>query len=187
MADAGITCPLCGSISYRSLEEHNKQRHPLKQFKKHTFQLISKKLTEQYLLIKIKNINYNFMFVVYRSNSHGGLFRLCSLDTPSHLYKGETDYVTQTFIHMDLQQFIVENLGNLLVDPELILDSCPLTTKTVSDKLTYYDLIDGENNYRRYKHYLFNSIDNIKCGSGFLDNDENMVNIIRNIIFCYTF
>ena len=111
-------CPICIGIIYRSLDEHIKERHPIITIDNYSFQLITKNLYNEYLLIKIKNVNLNFTFIVYRSNSHGGIFRLCTRVLPhsSSLYKGGTDYTTQTFIHIELQKFIIKNYENLLVD-----------------------------------------------------------------------
>ena len=102
------SCPVCKWEVSRSLDEHIHQRHPSIDIDNHLFQLINKNLSDSYLLVKIKNVHLNFTFIVYRSNSHGGIFRLCTRLTSSGiLYKGDTDYTTQTFIHIELLKFFV--------------------------------------------------------------------------------
>ena len=55
-----------------------------------------------------------FSFWVYRSNSELGFWRLCVTKSPTFqnflLYKGTNDYVQATFIHLELQKFINENI-----------------------------------------------------------------------------
>jgi hypothetical protein len=54
-------------------------------------------------------------FFVYSSKSELGFWRLCAMeDIYKQLYKGDYDYVQQTFIHLDLQNFININLDKIL-------------------------------------------------------------------------
>jgi hypothetical protein len=55
-------------------------------------------------------------FFVYSSKSELGFWRLCMMKKKTHnpkLYKGLYDYVQQTFIHLELQNFININLESL--------------------------------------------------------------------------
>jgi hypothetical protein len=74
-----------------------------------------------------------FSFWVYRSNSELGFWRLCiSKETDLRnliLYKGETntDYVQATFIHLQLQQFINENISlisKVTLDDDAKIEEC---------------------------------------------------------------
>lgn len=51
-------------------------------------------------------------FYVYRSNSEMGFWRYSCIDDmeSGHLFKGDYDYVQQTFIHLKLQEFINNNI-----------------------------------------------------------------------------
>jgi len=63
----------------------------------------------------IKN-GENYYFSLYRSDSEGGFWRLGykeKEDDRINMYKGDTDYVQQTFIHLKLQIFINENLTKI--------------------------------------------------------------------------
>jgi len=76
------------------------------------FSLIAKDLSSERHVVLISstkdnNINY---FLVYKSNSEVGIWRFYSI-TSSHsfqIHKGD-DYITETFIHVDLQKFINQN------------------------------------------------------------------------------
>jgi hypothetical protein len=105
------------------------------------FTSITKNLYNEYLLIKIKNVNLNFTFIVYRSNSHGGIFRLCTRVKPleSGLYKGDTDYTTQTFIHIELQKFIVLFVQIALQQEDLIEEEIQRFVKMA----VKYEIISG--------------------------------------------
>jgi hypothetical protein len=60
-------------------------------------------------------------FFVYRSKSELGFWRLCSYNKELvNLFKGDNDYVQQTFIHLDLQNFIDKNLNNIPIDEHLL-------------------------------------------------------------------
>ena len=59
----------------------------------------------------------NTNFIVYRSNSNTGFWRICVnklYDTQfDYIYKGNNDYIQQTFVHFQLQKFINDNLTNI--------------------------------------------------------------------------
>jgi hypothetical protein len=187
-----LLCPVCKWEVFRSLEEHISQRHPSIKIDNHVFQLIFKNLSESYLLIKIKNVNLNFTFIVYRSNSHGGIFRLCTrTDESGHLYKGNTNYTTQTFIHIELQKFIIEKSGDLLVDDTINTRSCPLYNSNIREedpKIKYNALIDNILYERRYKNEVLDKLVGINCGSGFLSVEKMIENILEmhNLPSIYT-
>jgi hypothetical protein len=95
---------------------------------KYIFKLIAKRLYSkddrlQLLLSSRKLDNTNErMMIYYRSNSEGGLWRFAVQELPTsrfrggymkygtNLPKGNIDYITETNINMELQQFIYENL-----------------------------------------------------------------------------
>jgi hypothetical protein len=180
-----ILCSVCGYEVFRSIDEHILQRHPIIKIDDHSFQLIYKNLTDSYLVIKIKNIRLKFSFFVYRSNSHGGIFRLCTRtdETSDHLYKGDTDYVTQTFIHIELQKFIIQNYANLLTDDTLTIRSCPsIRSRLIPDDLSslyYHDMINNQYYNRRYINEKLHRLVNINCGTAFLSVEELIENITR--------
>ena len=64
---------------------------------------------------KLDNTNERMM-IYYRSNSEGGLWRFAVISSSGGFLKygnapkGNIDYITETFINMDLQQYIYENL-----------------------------------------------------------------------------
>jgi hypothetical protein len=176
-ADKLPLCKLCKKSTKIIVKEDIIDRNPIKQIGTNKFQLISKNSTSDYLLILIRNIGYDFRFIVYRSNSHGGIFRLCTRteEYSRHLYKGLDDYVTQTFIHIELQKFIIENYKNLITDPSLSIDKCPCVKSKINPtdpkSLYYYELVDGANKYRKYNNNIriLNILNDFKCGEGFAD------------------
>ncbi len=183
-----VTCHLCQAVSSRTLEEHVTERHPVLDIDTQSFQLITKNLNDSYLLVKIKNIESNFSFIVYRSNSHGGIFRLCTLSEPysSHLYKGDSDYVTQTFIHINLQKFIIRNLAKIIVDDTLRTSTCPYNGSNIkpSDPLLHYnDMID--NPRRKYEYKTLDRLVGINCGYGF-SNIKEMIEYISGMHNLYS-
>ena len=181
-------CKICGALTSRSMEHHIHERHPSIKIGRHTFQLCTKNLTTQYMLIEILNItsenpDERFPFIVYKSNSHGGIFRLCTTDSPSHLYKGKNDYVTQTFIHIELQKFIIENHFKLIEKKELSAGKCPNLKSRINpkgeDKTPYEELIDGEGDYRKYNDNtgMIERLNVIECGFGF----ENIKRLLSTL------
>ena len=104
--------------------------HPLIiRIDRYDFQLLYKMIEKKkYIKIKIRNLTLKIDFIVYSSNSHGNIYRFCSLTDStkdSQLFKGRYDYVTETFVHMELQKFINENLDKLI---EKSIETCPLKT-----------------------------------------------------------
>jgi hypothetical protein len=172
-----LLCKLCKKTTKRRMDEHISDRHPIIEIGSNKFQLISKNVTKEYLFILIRNIGHDFTFLVYRSNSHGGIFRLCTRTTEGemHLYKGLDDYVTQTFIHIELQKFIIENYEKLITNPELSIEKCPCVQSKINPKdpdpksLYYHELVDGTNQYRKYKNNIsiLKILNDFKCGEGF--------------------
>lgn len=74
----------------------------------YSFRLEQKIIAEDYVLVKIVNINLNHSFYVYRSNSELGVFRF-AVAAGFQFDKGD-NYVTTTNIHHRLQQHLIENL-----------------------------------------------------------------------------
>lgn len=124
-------------------------------------------------------------FYLYRSNSEGGIWRFCIKESSGHLVKGVDDlydYVTITFVHIELQMFINNNYFKL-------------PTTKINGPICMYD---GVGSLRYNKIYseifdkkrltspsLFEPLKEITCGS-FLDNkvfiqDEYKKKLIENL------
>jgi len=89
-------------------------------------------------------------FFVYSSKSELGFWRLCAIeDFSRQLYKGEYDYVQQTFIHLDLQNFININID--IIPKESNHKSC-----TYIDKKLKTEIIEHANNTERILELDFN-------------------------------
>ena len=108
-----------------------------------TFTLLAKTLGDPLILgsrdlVKLQSSRPETTeFYCYRSESEG-MWRFACFDSEykSQLYKGE-DYITVTFIHIELQKFISENL-HLVPDDSIELGSLPIckTYPTLSDAQT---------------------------------------------------
>jgi len=89
-------------------------------------------------------IPYKREFYVYQSRSEMGFWRFACRDSGTHLFKGEYDYIQQTFIHLELQKFINENLTRVrhypnrdpVVDHSRIDFSCTDKTMTTLNSET---------------------------------------------------
>ena len=57
-------------------------------------------------------------FNVYQSNSDAGVWRLCAEKDDFKFYKG-LDYIATTYIHVDLQKFINQNINSIMA-PEVV-------------------------------------------------------------------
>ena len=86
---------------------HLAEKHLAIKIDSFLFQIIEKyNNVNDYYVIKIKNVTLDLFFYLYRSNSEGGIYRLCTYDhIEDKLYKGE-NYVTTTYVHIQLQIFI---------------------------------------------------------------------------------
>ena len=94
------------------------------------FFLINKnKTNDKVFITSMDDKNIENDFIVYRSISNTGFWRLC-INEPhetygiNYIYKGKDDYVQQTFINFKLQKFINDNLDNLDIDDNLDDYSC---------------------------------------------------------------
>jgi hypothetical protein len=164
----------------------------IKKIDEYEFELLYKMIDTSYIYIKIKNISRQIDFIVYASNSQGNIYRFCSrtASDSTHLFKGNYDYVTETFIHMELQKFISENLDKLAevkLDRKTLEKICPVTTDNCYlnyDRtfISYKDYID-----RRFINFDFSDdpflciINKLRCGNGFI----RIYYIIENIIKIY--
>jgi hypothetical protein len=160
--------------------------HPLIiKIDRYDFQLLYKMIEKKkYIKIKIRNLTLKIDFIVYSSNSHGNIYRFCSLTDStkdSQLFKGRYDYVTETFVHMELQKFINENLSKLIEKP---IETCPLKTDNLypdrplisyenylDERFINFDIIDP----------FLNIISKLECGRGF----KHIYRIIQNILDIY--
>lgn len=73
-------------------------------------------------LIRIQSNNQEtgetHYFNAYASLSEGGLYRYCIYDITDKRFVKGTDYVTETFIHMDLQKLITTDFNDIpIIDP----------------------------------------------------------------------
>ena len=177
-----LICEHClKEISISKKEEHQSIHHPEITINTYTFKLLYKMENERYIRVKIKNIQQKIDFIIYQSNSHCNLYRFCSILSDKTYYKGDKDYVTETFIHMDLQKFIVENFDNIILKEEeeclYIADDTHLSLKEVKPFWVYI----------KERQTLFSSekflirITDIKCGEGF-SNIYKIIDIINDIL-----
>jgi hypothetical protein len=163
---------------YISWQHHHKQKHhPIKKIGRYEFQLLYKFNEPNYQKIKIRNITQQQIdFIVYPSNSQGNIYRFCSIDGKSHIYKGN-DYVTETFIHMDLQEFINHNIGKLI---EFKKEICPTNTDIIPHMdMSYKEYMDKR--LVKFTDKFLDKISELECGKGF----SNTYKIIGNIINIY--
>ena len=137
------------------------------------FQLIKKYDDVSYPLIKIKNVTLDITFYVYQSNSEGGIFRLCTRDTETHLFKGD-NYITATIISLDLQKFIFDNLKNIPKGTNLSGTAlCPLVDKEYVAEYTLEKYI----NRRILEEPYFKLFTHCQCGESFIHVYELMTGI----------
>ena len=139
-----------------------------------TFLLVEKyNKVHDYYVVKIKNVDLNLDFFVYRSNSEGGIYRLCTYDhTNEILYKG-TNYVTTSYIHIQLQIFINKNYDKIPVaknDLPISIDKlCPDVRSRCNDCgnniIRYKDFIEKEDRMDNNKFLKILQI--CECGSCF--------------------
>lgn len=92
----------------------------------YTFNLLGKCELGSRLLVLIKSVNIDdetdtHEFMVYTSLSEGGIFRHCIEAEDKHYFIKGHDYVTETFIHMELQKGIIMNLDWI---PYMFLNKC---------------------------------------------------------------
>ena len=165
-------------ISYPLWQQgHKKEHHPVITIGRYEFQLLYKLNEHNYQKIKIRNITQQQIdFIVYPSNSQGNIYRFCSIDGVSHLYKGN-DYVTETFIHMDLQKFIKYNIGKLIEFDE---EMCPTNTDIILHMdISYKEYMDRR--LVKFTDKFLDKISELECGKGF----SNTYKIIGNIVDIY--
>ena len=139
------------------------------------FILYLKEVSESgYVVATVMNLTNNLELKYYRSNSQGGIFRFCKMDSVNHLYKGDKDYVTQTFVHLDLQGHILRYLDDVTIktiNTELI-DICDtLDARTLTE---INDRLHNDNNLD-----LFNEI---RCGGDF----EHVHLLLSKIVKIYS-
>jgi len=167
-------------IEFSKKEEHQSIHHPEIIINSYTFKLLYKMENESYIKVKIKNIERNLDFIVYQSNSHCNLYRFCSIWSDKTFYKGDKDYVTETFIHMDLQKFIVENFRNLI---EKENEECPYKTDNLTLSLEkikpFWQYIKERQIVFDSENFL-NKIAELRCGEGF-SNIYKIIGIIVDI------
>lgn len=96
----------------------NSSKIPMIEINGYMFSLICQFNKGSKTFIKIESVNKTFgdtSFIVYSSRSQLGCWRLATLKSLKgvSLYKGGTDYVQQTFIHIELQVFIKNNIKKI--------------------------------------------------------------------------
>ena len=103
--------------------------------------------------------NYTKNFNLYKSNSEMGMWRLCFRLWNDQLYKGEYDYVQQSFINIELQKFI-----NLNIDKVKKVGKIDCDDKIKDENLSKINIIEkiSENNkYTVNKYNIYNHINDI--------------------------
>jgi hypothetical protein len=101
----------------------------------------------------IVDISIEEIFFVYKSKSELGFWRLCHY-TNYHLLKGNYDYVQQTFIHLELQNFIDSNIYRIPYDNH---NGCFYNNKKNYEKIQTF-----VNNNKRILNLNFNYPENMK-------------------------
>ena len=153
--------------------------------KKYKFTIIAKKISDgdriQILASSRKLDNTNLRYILfYSSKSDGGILRLLvkQEEKPTMLLKNgyavgkskeNIDYITETFIHMDLQKFIYDNLHKISYCYYNNSKMLPL----YKDFNSFYDVKDDKTN----KDKIYNVNEAIK---NFQEINENFVKF-RNI------
>lgn len=177
------------------------------------FKIIGKQLIRDRIHIKIEStdINNNIQeFTIYRSHSEGGFLRLCICCMYNAYVKG-SDYITVTFIDMELQNFIntiedkipvrddIKCLSiNVLPDIEYeerfvkdeILDTlqfCPNSNCFRSNFISQYEMLKNGTKYQRYMHKLLLKTipENDRRISVFGNNSIEVYKDLMNIISEY--
>jgi len=156
------------------IPSHLSTQHLAIQIDTFLFQLVEKyNNIESYYVVKIKNITRDIDFYVYRSNSEGGIYRLCTIRRSDDGLNKGTNYVTTTFVHMDLQMFIntmYNNIPNAAADPVISIDKkCPYVDKRYKNNpdepQTYNEFIEKESRIDKTK--IFEMLRLCDCGSCF--------------------
>ena len=177
-----LICEHClKEIEISNKEEHQSKHHPEIAINRYTFKLLYKIEDEKYIRVKIKNIQRDLDFIVYQSNSHCNLYRFCSILSDKTFYKGDTDYVTETFIHMNLQKFIVENFDYIILkegeeDCPHIRDDTRLSLEKIKP---FWEYIKERQTVFDSEKFLI-KIAELKCGDGF-SNIYKIIGIIVDI------
>jgi hypothetical protein len=162
---------------FKWAEEHKKLFHPKIIIGRYEFQLlyiINGEDELDYKKIRIRNNSQQqIYFTVYPSNSQGNIYRFCSQDDGTHLYKGN-DYVAETFIHMDLQKFIYENISKLKLLPHRECDN--VNTVIPAILITYKDYMDRR--LDKFDDEFIKIISRLTCGDGFSHTYKILGNMI---------
>ena len=117
-----------------------------------TFILLSKQKDDRYnyVIVNIEEIGKTYKY--YSSNSELGLWRLCLIRAENNMfYKGtdfninnslvKHDYVQNTLIHLELQDFINQNFDKLILLQKNSKNICPIIT---DDE---YNIINNPNRF----------------------------------------
>ena len=141
-----------------------------------TFMLISRGKSNGRDHVELKNLNRNYNnFAFYRSNSEGGLWRMC-LFKNNHYEKGEnTDYITATFISMELQMFINERYKHVPFN-ENIIDKCEYEydryNNPIYERIRHLPYkIDGEIAREKIENFAFEPLELCRAADCFKNND----------------
>ena len=102
-------------------------------------------------IISLKNNKY-IEFTLYTSKSEFGCWRFCAISY--NIFKGSHDYISQTFIHYDLQRFINSNFSTL--------DFGEFVCQDLNDDIK--KMIDSED-----RHFKSKIIDNIGVNTNSFD------------------
>jgi hemerythrin len=141
-----------------------------------TFELISNGIYHDREIVKIKQ--QDVFFYCYRSNSETGIWRLLV----GQFYKGTVDYVTASFIHIDLQQHINNHHKHLPTETTDDIHSNVTKRDDGDDYYVTYDLLnDGT---RVDNNDLFKPLQLCPSGTCFIKNDlkQKLEQIIKNTI-----
>ena len=118
----------------------------------------------------------NTKIAYYRSGSETGLWRLCCVGSMGSLVKG-VDYVTSSFVHIELQLFINKHYNTLPEDINL-KDRCECSFG--SDQ-KFRIINDRGRIYPNYKEPIFEILSNCKAGNCFGGDIGTINDVIEEI------
>lgn len=124
------------------------------------------------IAIKTKDARYCY----YRSDSEMGIWRLCMISDYG-IDKG-VDYVTSSFISIELQQFINENLSKLMVEPEAsIISRC----KKSPERTDAFNLLNDENRIYKNREYMFEIMERCRAAHCFTTGTFGFESVMETI------
>lgn len=190
-------CKLCAPSGQDLCHIHlNKAKVPIREVKVNPLTILIKNYEftlgkryqgqkgEDRILVRSRNVAENKMeqLVYYFSRSEGGFARLCVGGGPGGYDKG-ANYITSSFVHMDLQLFIRKQLNLLEVSQDEKLFSCQYDFGETLEK--HRAVLWDESRIVKEKEPVFNLLEKCSAGVCFVEkvfaNQSNITNTIKDI------